>query len=267
MRATANQFFDGTGEPIERLEAFPEDLPDLPFLASAFAGDAEVGLILPASHAKQASAPDGREAEEDWRHFRRALDCAASMALIVLLLPVMLLVMAAIKLSDGGPVLFAHRRIGRGGRSFDCLKFRTMHCGAESGLSAVLAAHPELEREWAQTQKLLEDPRVTSIGHFLRNTSLDELPQLLNVLHGDMTLVGPRPIVAGELERYGRHAETYLKVKPGLTGLWQVTRDAGTSYRRRVATDVLYVRRRSLALDIRIAFATVPAVLFGSGTC
>jgi lipopolysaccharide/colanic/teichoic acid biosynthesis glycosyltransferase len=266
MRATANQFFDGTGEPIDQLEAFPEDLPDLPFLASALAGEAEAALVLPGASASPASAPRRREDGEDLPHLRRALDCVASLVLLVLLLPVMLLVMAAISLSGDGPVLFAHRRLGRGGQPFDCLKFRTMHCGAEAGLPAVLAAHPELEREWAQTQKLLEDPRVTPIGRFLRNTSLDELPQLLNVLAGDMALVGPRPIIADELERYGRHAATYLKVKPGLTGLWQITRDAETSYRRRVATDVLYVRRRSLAFDLRIVLATVPAVLFGSGT-
>jgi lipopolysaccharide/colanic/teichoic acid biosynthesis glycosyltransferase len=266
MRATANQFFDGTGEPIEQFEAFPEDLPDLPFLASAFVGAVEAELIVPSQVPRRSPARTMPRAREDWRRLRRAIDCVGSLTLIVLLLPVMLLIMAAIRLGEGGPVFFAHLRVGRGGHSFACLKFRTMQRGAEAGLPAVLAAHPELEREWAQTQKLLADPRVTRLGRFLRNTSLDELPQLFNVLVGEMTLVGPRPIVADELERYGRHAESYLRGKPGLTGLWQVTRDAGTSYRRRVATDVLYVRKRSLALDLRIILMTVPAVLFGSGT-
>jgi lipopolysaccharide/colanic/teichoic acid biosynthesis glycosyltransferase len=142
-----------------------------------------------------------------------------------------------------------------------------MHSGAECDLSAILASCSDLEREWAQSQKLLQDPRVTPIGQFLRNTSIDELPQLFNVLRGEMSLVGPRPIVADELARYGRHASAYMKVKPGLTGLWQVTRNADTSYRRRVATDVVYVRNRSLALDLRIVFATVPAVLIGGGAC
>jgi len=265
MRATANQFFDGTGEPIERFEAFPEDLSDLPFLASAFVGAAEAELIVPARLPRRSPDRAMPQEREDWRWLRRAIDCVGSLALIVVLLPVMMLIMAAIRLGEGGPVLFAHRRVGQGGRSFACLKFRTMQRGAEAGLPAVLAAHPELEREWAQTQKLLADPRVTRLGRFLRNTSLDELPQLLNVLVGEMTLVGPRPIVADELERYGRHAECYLKLKPGLTGLWQVTRGAQTSYRRRVATDVLYGRKRSLALDLGIILMTVPAVLFGSG--
>ncbi|MXP41371.1 sugar transferase [Altererythrobacter soli] len=195
------------------------------------------------------------------------LDIVVSLALILFLAPVILLVLIAIKLSDPGPVVFAHRRVGKGGESFDCLKFRTMCVGAEERLAALLSANPALRAEWSSSQKLIEDPRVTPLGHFLRNTSLDELPQLLNVLRGEMSLVGPRPIVSAELERYGRYAEFYLAVRPGLTGLWQITRDAQTSYRRRVATDVFYVRNRSLAFDLKILAATLPAVIAGGGAC
>jgi lipopolysaccharide/colanic/teichoic acid biosynthesis glycosyltransferase len=264
MRATANQFFDERGDTVEALDALPADVADLPFIAQALASEAEARLIL--------TFPDGDVAAQDRErdgsvHLRRAIDVGASLVLLAILLPVMMAIAVAIRLSDGGPTVFAHRRIGRGGKPFDCLKFRTMHSGADRDLATILAACPDLEREWLQSQKLLQDPRVTPIGQFLRNTSLDELPQLFNVLRGEMSLVGPRPIVADELARYGRHAKAYMQVKPGLTGLWQVTRNADTSYRRRVATDVVYVRNRSLALDFRIVLATVPAVLIGGGAC
>lgn len=264
MRATANQFFNESGEPVGCVEAHPEQIADFPFLTTAFANDAERGLIF---SAPKTEALTDRPEKSPFPALHRALDLTVSMALLLLLLPVMLFVFAAIRMSGAGPAIFVHRRVGQGGKSFGCLKFRTMHCGAEAGLPAILAADPKLEREWALTQKLLEDPRVTPIGQFLRNTCLDELPQLFNVLRGDMALVGPRPIVAEELERYGRHASSYIRVKPGLTGLWQITRDAGTSYRRRIAADVLYVRARSFALDLKIILATVPAVLTGGGAC
>lgn len=136
---------------------------------------------------------------------------------------------------------------------------------ADERLEALLSSDDALAREWTATQKLIYDPRVTPLGRFLRNTSLDELPQLFNVLRGEMSLVGPRPIVANEVRRYGRHALTYASVRPGLTGLWQVTRSEATTYRRRVATDVLYVRKRGVRFDLRIMLATIPAVLGGNG--
>jgi lipopolysaccharide/colanic/teichoic acid biosynthesis glycosyltransferase len=136
---------------------------------------------------------------------------------------------------------------------------------ADRRLARLLAADEEIRREWTSTQKLLCDPRVTRFGGILRNTSLDELPQLLNVLRGDMSLVGPRPIVEEELHRYGHYAQLYTSVRPGLTGLWQVTRNSRTSYRRRVATDVLYVRSRTLSLDFKILLTTIPALLRDNG--
>ena len=139
-----------------------------------------------------------------------------------------------------------------------------MAVDADQRLARILAQDDELLREWTTTQKLLCDPRVTRLGRFLRNTSLDELPQLINVLRGEMSLVGPRPVIADELRRYGRFAEYYCTVKPGLTGLWQVTRTEQTTYRRRLATDVYYVRNKSLLNDCRIIAATIPTILAGN---
>lgn len=195
----------------------------------------------------------------------RVLDVITATALLLILLPALALITIFLKLTDGGPIFFAHRRIGFGGKPFYCLKFRTMCVDADQRLARVLAKDEALLREWVDTQKLHCDPRVTRFGQVLRNTSLDELPQLINVLRGEMSLVGPRPIVEDELRRYGRHVGIYISVRPGLTGLWQVTRNARTSYRRRVATDVLYVQNRTLAYDFRILLATIPAVLVGNG--
>lgn len=195
----------------------------------------------------------------------RSLDIALSLTMIVFLLPVMLIITVVISIADPGPSFFAHRRIGRHGTSFNCYKFRTMSVGAEAILNRLLANSPEFRNEWARGQKLAHDPRITPMGRLLRITSLDELPQLFNVLTGDMSIVGPRPIIEAEVDRYGRYASAYLAVKPGLTGLWQVTRTKETSYRRRVATDVLYARNKSFALDCKILVATIPAVLTGRG--
>ena len=195
----------------------------------------------------------------------RALDVIIAAALLVTLSPVFIFITIFLRLLERGPVFFFHRRVGLNGKSFNCLKFRTMCVDADQRLVRVLSKDDALLREWVSTQKLRCDPRVTRFGQILRNTSLDELPQLLNVLRGDMSLVGPRPIVEDEIPRYGRYAALYISVRPGLTGLWQVTRNARTSYRRRVATDVLYVQNRTLAFDVKILLATIPAVLFGDG--
>lgn len=200
-------------------------------------------------------------------YFSRLLDVIIAGALLVLLLPVMTLVAAIVYLVDPGPVIFAHQRIGRHGKTFPCLKFRTMYVGAEQRLTAILDSDPMLRRQWERDHKLAVDPRITKIGKFLRVTSLDELPQLFNVLVGDMSMVGPRPIVAGEINRYGRFIVFYYSVRPGLTGLWQVSGRSSTSYRRRVASDVLYAKTRSLRFDLKIMAATVPAVLAGQGSC
>jgi lipopolysaccharide/colanic/teichoic acid biosynthesis glycosyltransferase len=265
MRATDNHCFYPDDRLLDHVDTLAEERSEQPSFVTAVASEAEMGLIVPFLPPALSGECERRTATAERVDFRRLLDIVVSLALILFLVPVILLVLIAIKLSDRGPVMFAHRRVGRGGASFDCLKFRSMYVGAEERLSALLNADPALRREWSSSQKLLEDPRVTPLGHFLRNTSLDELPQLLNVLRGEMSLVGPRPIVTSELERYGRYAESYLAVRPGLTGLWQITRDAQTSYRRRVATDVFYVRNRSVAFDMKILVATLPAVIAGGG--
>lgn len=185
---------------------------------------------------------------------------------LVFVAPLMLAVALAIWLQDRGPVLFAHRRIGRGGRSFYCLKFRSMALDAEARLAELLAADPDAHAEWARDHKLRNDPRITPLGVFLRQSSLDELPQLVNVLRGDMNLVGPRPIVDAEISRYGRRFERYCAVKPGITGLWQISGRNDVSYRSRVAMDCLYAKSKSPLLDAWVLVATIPAVLLRKGS-
>lgn len=197
----------------------------------------------------------------------RLLDFTAAAALIVLLFPALAILAIVVAVTSRNTPIFAHRRIGKGGRAFNCYKFRTMCHDAEARLEAILAADPAARSEWEEHHKLKDDPRITPIGRILRETSLDELPQLFNVLTGEMALVGPRPIVQAELPRYNRHLPSYLSVRPGLTGLWQVTCRSESSYRRRVAIDRVYAARKCLLLDLRILFATVPAVLSRKGAC
>lgn len=189
-----------------------------------------------------------------------------ALLLIVFLLPLLVAVAVAVWAQDRGPVLFAQRRLGRGGRSFRCLKFRTMAVDAEERLALLLSSDPFARAEWERDHKLRRDPRVTRLGGFLRKSSLDELPQLFNVLRGDMNLVGPRPIVEAEISRYGRRYLHYCSVRPGITGLWQVSGRNDVSYRTRVAMDCLYARRRTLGLDLYILAATIPVVLARRGS-
>lgn len=197
----------------------------------------------------------------------RALDILVAASALTLLVPVLLAVALAIKLLDPGPLLFAHKRLGQGGKPFRCLKFRSMTVDADVRLARLLESDHAARAEWAETQKLRSDPRITPVGRFLRRSCLDELPQLINVLRGEMSLVGPRPIVAAEAARYGRHFPVYCSLKPGITGLWQVKRRDQTSYRRRVAFDLAYARSRSLALNFVILLLTIPSVLRGQGAC
>jgi exopolysaccharide production protein ExoY len=185
---------------------------------------------------------------------------------LVFLAPLMLVVAFAVFAHDGGPVVFAHRRIGRGGQSFPCFKFRSMAVDAEQRLADLLASDPDARSEWEADHKLRNDPRVTKLGAFLRKTSLDELPQLFNVLRGDMSLVGPRPIVQAEIAKYGRRFSNYCAVKPGITGIWQISGRSDTSYRARVAMDCLYSRTHCAGLDLAILVRTVPAVLARKGS-
>jgi lipopolysaccharide/colanic/teichoic acid biosynthesis glycosyltransferase len=196
---------------------------------------------------------------------KRALDIAASAALLALL-AIPMLVLALLVRADGGPAMFSHARVGRGGALFGCLKFRSMVPDAEARLAALLATDEAAREEWAATRKLRNDPRVTRVGRFLRATSLDELPQLINVLRGDMSLVGPRPVQAAELATYyGAAAEHYQSVRPGITGPWQISGRNETSYDRRVALDVAYATQPSLIEDLRILLRTPAAVLLRRG--
>ena len=197
----------------------------------------------------------------------RLLDIFIATLALLLLAPLMLVVAAAIWIIDPGPVIYAHRRLGRNGQSFPCFKFRSMVVDAERRLNQLLATDSDAREEWARDFKLRRDPRITPIGIFLRRSSIDELPQLLNILRGEMSVVGPRPIVEGEIERYGRYFLHYSAVKPGLTGLWQVSGRNGVTYRRRVALDVSYARNKCLRLDLQILAMTVPAVLTARGSC
>jgi exopolysaccharide production protein ExoY len=195
---------------------------------------------------------------------KRLLDLVGIVALALVFSPLIIAIVVLMSREEG-PILFRHRRIGRHGRSFECLKFRTMVPNADHALRELFERQPELKAEWISNHKLRNDPRITRIGKFLRRTSLDELPQLWNVLRGDMSLVGPRPIVREELMRYGRNSQSYLSVKPGITGLWQVTGRNDTDYRRRVAIDVYYVRKQNLLLDLYILLKTTRVVLAGDG--
>jgi undecaprenyl-phosphate galactose phosphotransferase len=195
---------------------------------------------------------------------KACIDIPVAAAMLLFLSP-LLLVIAAVSCLDGGPILFAHRRVGAGGRPFACLKFRTMRTDGDRILDAALASSPALAAEWAATRKLAGDPRVTRVGRFLRRTSLDELPQLINVLRLERSLVGPRPIVEGEVVFYGENIALYYATRPGITGLWQVSGRSNTTYARRVELDVWYVNNWTVWQDITLLLKTIPAVLGRQG--
>lgn len=206
----------------------------------------------------------------DWppvlrRRAKRYFDIAGAIFLFVVCLPAISLIAIVLSLC-GGPVLFRHERVGRNGRSFGCLKFRTMVTDADSRLDALLREDPRARAEWEATRKLRDDPRTTWVGRFLRAFSLDELPQLFNVVAGDMSLVGPRPVTRTELSRYyGKAACFYVAVRPGITGPWQVSGRSDAGYDCRVALDIEYVRCPSLRTDLRILASTLRAVLHRRG--
>lgn len=195
---------------------------------------------------------------------KRVLDVVGSIVLAAVFSPLILAIVLLMR-REGGSIIYKHRRIGRGGQAFECLKFRTMVPNADQVLRELLESNPAISAEWVQDHKLRRDPRVTRLGRFLRRTSLDELPQLWNVMRGEMSLVGPRPVVREELLRYGRNVRAYLSAKPGITGLWQVKGRNDTDYRRRVVLDTYYVRNQNLVLDLYILLKTTKVVLGGSG--
>jgi Undecaprenyl-phosphate galactose phosphotransferase WbaP len=195
---------------------------------------------------------------------KRGFDVAIGLALIVALSPFLVLLALLVK-RDGGPAVFGHVRVGLNGRRFRCLKFRSMVINADQVLKQLIETDPQARAEWEREFKLKNDVRVTPVGRFLRRTSLDELPQLWNVVRGDMSLVGPRPVIDQELARYGADVDYYLMAKPGMTGLWQVSGRSNTDYATRVSLDVAYVKNWSLARDVTILFKTFKVVVQGSG--
>jgi Undecaprenyl-phosphate galactose phosphotransferase WbaP len=195
---------------------------------------------------------------------KRIFDFTAAAVLLLALSPFMLGLAWALR-RDGGTALFSHRRVGRKGRIFTCYKFRSMVVDAEAQLRQLLLERPDLKIEWEREHKLKDDPRVSKLGNFLRRNSLDELPQLINVLRGEMSLVGPRPVVYAELERYALDAGYYLMVRPGITGLWQVSGRNDVDYDTRVYLDVWYVKNWSLWYDLVILFKTINVVVWRHG--
>lgn len=214
---------------------------------------------------KAASQRSRRRQPKAWSDPYRSLELILVVAALIFLLPLLILLALAIKATSRGPALYRQDRLGQDGQLFGCLKFRSMQIDAEQRLEALLANDPIAAREWDVYRKLTHDPRITPLGHFLRRSSLDELPQLINVLTGEMSLVGPRPIVVDEIHHYGRHISTYCSVRPGISGLWQISGRSDTTYRRRVAFDKLYVKKKSFALDVAITLKTIPAVLSSRG--
>lgn len=198
---------------------------------------------------------------------KRCADIAIASVALAALSPLFVFVALLVRITDPGPIFFGHKRVGLGGKSFRCLKFRTMCTDADTVLRDLLATDPAAAAEWQTTRKLRKDPRITPVGRVLREYSLDELPQLINVIRGEMSLVGPRPVVTSELTRYGNDAVHYLSARPGITGLWQVSGRSDTSYQTRVALDARYVTGWSLLGDIMILLRTIPAVLGARGSC
>jgi exopolysaccharide production protein ExoY len=193
--------------------------------------------------------------------YKRLIDVVLAVSGIVLLAPLLIICYVLTVAMSPGPALFRHRRVGFNGKHFDCLKFRTMATDAPERLRQLIESDPAAAAEWAADRKLRYDPRVTAIGAILRKSSLDELPQLFNVLRGDMSIVGPRPVTDEELVRYSSAVKAYLSCRPGITGLWQVSGRSTTTYAKRIACDTFYARNWSVALDVKILIVTIPAVL------
>jgi lipopolysaccharide/colanic/teichoic acid biosynthesis glycosyltransferase len=196
---------------------------------------------------------------------KRAIDILGSILISITLAPMLAICAAVIFIDCPGAILFKHRRIGLSGKEFHMWKFRSMCHNAEQVLTDYLQQHPEFREEWLRAHKLTNDPRVTSVGRFLRRFSLDELPQFWNVIKGEMSLIGPRPIVRAEVEKYGEAIASYSAIRPGMSGLWQVSGRSDTTYAERVRLDAHYSEHRSLAMDAVIFLKTVSVILTGKG--
>ncbi|NIZ18952.1 sugar transferase [Entomospira culicis] len=199
--------------------------------------------------------------------FKRLFDLFFALLFLLLLSPLLILISVAIKIASGNaPIFYGHQRLGKNGVIFTCWKFRTMIPKAQEKLQDILQNDPTLAQEFNQTQKLKRDPRIIpGIGHFLRRSSMDELPQFFNVLKGQMSIIGPRPITPSELNHYGEHQALFLSVLPGITGLWQTSGRNNLSYQSRVNLDIYYIRHRSLWLDLNIVLKTLITIIKGSG--
>lgn len=198
------------------------------------------------------------------RDIKRLFDIFSAITLLILLSP--FFIYLCIKISkDGGPAVYGHTRVGMNGKKFKCYKFRSMVINSQEVLEHLLATDPIAKAEWEKDFKLKNDPRITKIGHFIRKTSIDELPQLWNVLKGDMSFVGPRPVTEDELPRYRQYVKYYLAVRPGITGLWQISGRNDTTYNERIRLDTRYIITWSLLQDFIILFRTVSVVIFRKG--
>ena len=227
------------------------------------------GLLEVRSDLAPASAvslnPAGTSSQPIGLTSKRFADIILALSGIVLLAPLLIICYVATVIASPGPAFFGHRRVGFKGKHFDCLKFRTMVTDAPERLRHLLDSDPVAAAEWTANRKLRYDPRVTAIGAILRKSSLDELPQLFNVLRGDMSIVGPRPVTEEELVRYSGAVNAYLACRPGITGLWQVSGRSTTTYNKRIACDTFYARNWSMTLDAKIVIVTIPALLLSDG--
>ncbi len=213
------------------------------------------------------SFPLHQEQSATFSFAKRALDIICSLLALILLSPFFFLIWISIRLSSKGPAIFCQHRLGKNGKVFKCLKFRTMIIDAEKTLPVLLSQHPGLLKEWNTHQKLRQDPRVFPIGKFLRRTSLDELPQFWNILKGELSLVGPRPYLVCQQEEMGLWAEKILSIRPGLTGLWQTSGRSRTTFRERILLDCEYVKKQSLLLDFLLIFKTFSVLLSSEDAC
>ncbi len=196
--------------------------------------------------------------------FKRIFDLLVSSLVFIICIPIFLIVGIFIKIDSRGPVFYKHKRIGKNGKTIYLYKFRSMYNDADVRLKELLK-DPKIKKEWEENYKLHNDPRITRVGKILRRTSIDELPQLLNILKGDMSLIGPRPLVDGEIEKYGKNKSKFLSVTPGLTGFWACSGRSNITYKERMELELYYVDHMSLFLDIKIIFKTIIAVLKGHG--
>ena len=248
---------------ITKIQPYVKNISFIPDLIGTPMSSAEVSIlfsekILMLNLRNNLSRPYNRA-------IKRIFDLTLTICGGLMISPVLLVIAIMVGIDNRGRIIFAHKRVGTAGKKFPCYKFQTMIPNAEEKLKEYLAENPAAKREWEETFKLTNDPRVTKLGNFLRRTSLDELPQLWNVIRGEMSLVGPRPIVQAEVERYGKNIREYYMVPPGITGMWQVSGRSDTTYPERVAMDTWYVRNWSVWIDIMYLFKTVKAVLQSKG--